>query len=299
MIEDAIQENRPMEAGFPLASRKARETGSLKPTIAFLLLCGLMTVGVVGAHRWKETLKLRRVLVGGSHILSPEEIVKASKVTAGTPIFAVNLNTVRENIDSMVYVKSVIIARDLPDILRIQVEEREPIAAIPQQPTIFVDDAGVALPPYPGNALFDVPLITGFGDPGDLKFGSVVQNAQVLQAISLLRQAKALDMELYHIISEVHPVSGGESILYSSDAGVPILLGKDDEAKKLLMLETFWKQFVHQRGAEKLRVVDLRFDDQVIARWKESPSPAARDGTPTRSGNRGLSLHSNKGNLYE
>ncbi len=299
MMEDAIQGNWPVEARSPLASGNGVTTGGLKSTIVFLLLCALVAASIVGAHRWKETLKLRRVLVGGSHMLSPAEIVKASKVIAGVPIFAVNVNTVRENVESMVYVKSVLIARDLPDILRIQIKEREPIAAIPRQPNIFVDDDGVALPPYPGNALFDVPLITGVGDLEDMKFGSVVQNAQVLQGISLLQQAKALDMEIYHIISEVHPISGGGSILYSSDAGVPILLGKDDEVKKLLMLESFWKQFVHQRGAENLSVVDLRFDDQVIARWKVSPPDATRDSTSTRSGTRDLSLHSNKGNRYE
>jgi len=290
MIEDSIQENIPLEAGVRFTGSSAEKTGSLKPVIAFLFLGGVIITSIIGAHQWKQTLKIQRVFVEGSYILSPEEIVRASKVTAGASMFGINLSTVRENIQSMVYIKSVLVTRELPDVLRIQVEERKPIAAVPQQPIVLLDETGVVLSPYQGNALFDIPLITGLGDLQDVKLGLPVQNAQVLHAISLLQQAKTVDAEIYYLISEVHVSPIGEVILYSSDAGVPILLGKDDQVRKLLLLGTFWKQFVHQRGVERLRMVDLRFEDQVIARWKEDASRITQDGTPRVSDNHERSL---------
>ena len=37
--------------------------------------------------------------------------------------------------------------------------------------------------------------------------------------------------------------------------------------KKLLMFETFWTNFVNSGDAQKLKYIDLRFDDQVVVRW--------------------------------
>ena len=73
------------------------------------------------------------------------------------------------------------------------------------------------------------------------------------------------------MISEINMNSGSDIILYSSDVGVPIILGRGDVTRKLLMLENFWNDFVATNDVEKLRYIDLRFEDQVVVKWLHQP----------------------------
>lgn len=241
----------------------------MKGIVSLFFLMVTIAASILGSHQWKATLKVQRIFVEGSRSIPPGEIVQISKVTAGTPMYNIDLSKVKANILSQRYIKSVVIVRELPNALRIQVEERQPIAAISQQPLIFLDDDGVALPPYQSSIVFDVPLITGFPETQEIPLGNHVDDSHILHAIALLQQARSIDTELYHLVSEVHIEPDGEVTLYSSDAGVPIFLGKENGAKKLFLLKIFWKEFVHKQDANQLRMVDLRFEDQVIARWKE------------------------------
>lgn len=248
---------------------KPRGRGRVASVLGFLLLLILIAASIVGAHRWRETIKVKRVLVEGNRIVPAGEIVHRAKVKAGTLMYKVDLEAIRKEILSQLYIKTVNVVRELPDALRIVIQERQPIAALLHDRIVFLDDEGVLLPPYSSDALFDVPFIARPPELLQLSVGRPVENESILRAVAFARQARIFDQEVYHLISEIRIDQNGDLILYSSDAGVKILLGNRDEAKKLLILKTFWNQFVHQRGANQLRLVDLRYEDQVIARWKE------------------------------
>ena len=57
-------------------------------------------------------------------------------------------------------------------------------------------------------------------------------------------------------------------ILYTTEAGVPVIFGHGDTAAKIVMLQAFWKDVVAQRGPAELASVDLRYADQIVARWR-------------------------------
>jgi len=54
------------------------------------------------------------------------------------------------------------------------------------------------------------------------------------------------------------------------------VVGRGDIAMKLVKFDGFWKQIVNQRGTARLKTVDLRFADQVVARWDEEHSAPAQ-----------------------
>jgi cell division septal protein FtsQ len=59
-------------------------------------------------------------------------------------------------------------------------------------------------------------------------------------------------------------------ILTSAESGVPIIFGRGDIADKIARLEAFWALEVAERGAGELEYIDLRYRDQVVARWRNS-----------------------------
>ena len=48
---------------------------------------------------------------------------------------------------------------------------------------------------------------------------------------------------------------------------MPVLFGQGNVPEKLVKFDSFWKDYVARDGVQDLQYVDLRFEDQVVARW--------------------------------
>lgn len=265
-VEILVHETEEGEARIPAA----RKQGRWRILLASVMLGAGILGSIVASYGWKASLSLRRVVVDGNRIVSAEEIVERAKVKSGMRLYDLDLGAIRSNVLSEPYALAADVWRELPDILRISLQERVPIAAIVTDRIMYLDEEGFVLPPYEG-AVFDVPFIRGV-EPVSVADRMENTAVKLFRALELLKQAHALTAEgseIYHLISEVHVGTGGDLTLYSSDGGARILLGRTDAIGKLHTLEAFWEQVVHERGADRLRLVDLRFEDQVIARWED------------------------------
>jgi len=99
-----------------------------------------------------------------------------------------------------------------------------------------------------------------------------MNQSDVLEAMQLLATMKAVNRPMYHNISEVQVRNGGDIIVYSAEGGVPIIFGREEMPSKIVRLEAFWNNVVRTRGTQFLQYVDLRYEDQIVARWNPEPS---------------------------
>src|SRR5260221_5959288 len=84
----------------------------------------------VFSHEWKKSLKLRHIEVEGLRALSVQEITALTRVPVGTPLFDVDLAGAQQRIAANPFVRVASISRQFPDLLKISVQEREPIATV-------------------------------------------------------------------------------------------------------------------------------------------------------------------------
>ena len=173
----------------------------------------------------------------------------------------------RRRVASQLYVERVAVSRNVPDGIIIEVTEREPVAILPAGRLLAIDAEGRVLPEARGEALFDLPVLTGIPVP-ELVPGRRVESPGVRQALSLIHMAEHSDEELYRRISEVHIRADGGLLVYTTESSVPVLFGSGDLARKLVTFDGFWKSIVSRRGVTALRSVDMRFADQVVVRWQ-------------------------------
>jgi cell division protein FtsQ len=130
----------------PASLRRARRrrTRALLPWAvagAVLLVAGLATWILYGT----SLLGVGQVRVTGVNILSPAQVRQAAAVTDGTPLARLDVAAVRARVAALAPVRRVVVSRDWPDTVRIQVTERTPVAAAPQgRRFVLVDDQGVA-----------------------------------------------------------------------------------------------------------------------------------------------------------
>jgi cell division protein FtsQ len=224
-----------------------------------------------GANAWKRDLRVTHVSVYGNRIVKNSEILSLAGIPSNEKLFRVDLFAVRRRVENNLFIRSASVNREAPDGISITVEERRPIAVLVTDRTLFVDDDGYVLPPVRSDDIFDLPAITGDLPETECRPGKTVSSPGVREALEILAVAQAAGEETSHLLSEIHLAGEKDIVLYATEAGVPVVFGHGNTAEKLVKLEAFWKQIVAQRGPGDLGSVDLRFADQVVARWRNDP----------------------------
>ena len=245
----------------------------LKPkTAGVFVLLSLAVCLVFGANAWKSGLRIKQITVDGNRIVGANEILQLTQTPMNTFLYKVDLTAMQRNVMSHHYIKDAIVERSLPSSIHIQVIERVPIAIVNRPETMYLDESGVLLPRSISHRLFDLPIISGISANEPLVLGSKIQAPDVIEALQLLATMKIVNRPMYHNISEVLLRNGGDMVVYSAEGGVPIIFGRDEIPGQLVRLETFWNDVVRTRGTQLLQYIDLRYHDQIVARWNPEPS---------------------------
>jgi cell division protein FtsQ len=247
----------------------------------YVMIPLLLSIGVLShfAREWRSTVKVASISVDGARSMSKSALAKLAGVDLNAPLYGFDLNNVKRRIMAEPLLKDVQLNREYPGSLVIAVSEREPVAALNCGQMRFVDEEGVVLPYLDGDRKLDLPVIIGIDGIQAEKVGKPIMNKELFTALEIIRQAQMLDSTIYHMISELDMNRGGDIRINSLDAGIPVILGRDDIPKKLLLFETFWTNFVNTGYAQKLKYVDLRFEDQVVVKWQDEPASQSKKVT--------------------
>jgi Cell division septal protein len=222
---------------------------------------------IVFANFWKSSLRVARVTLEGNRIVEANELFQLAQVKRGSLIYDIDLKAIQRNLLSQCYIKEATVERNLPSTIQLTVAERTPIALVNRSDIVYLDEDGVILPHSISKALFDLPVLSGLKLGGTISFGSTVHDSRALEALQILQAAKLVNSELYHLISEIQIRSDSDMVFYTAEGGVPVIFGEGNIADKLVRLDAFWNQVIREQGLQNLQYVDLRYDDQVVARW--------------------------------
>ena len=128
---------------------------------------------------------IQRLDVSSNGRLRPEHVREYGKIAEGLNLFAVDIDLIRANLESVPLIRSVEIKRDLPDTLMVRVTERAPLARLAEGPSglpVLVDRDGYVLGL---GRQSNLPVISGVQERG-LGPGSMVREQGVLDALDLL-----------------------------------------------------------------------------------------------------------------
>ncbi len=134
---------------------------------------------------------LRRIEVNINGQLARPDILRmlaGAGVAEGTGnIFALQVQSLREHLQTHVLVERVEICRVLPDTLRVNVYERLPVAQFLKSGGQQLDISGRLLPPVNTDSHRLLPVITGVRAPGELKVGEQSRDPMLLHALEFLK----------------------------------------------------------------------------------------------------------------
>lgn len=173
------------EAPPPL--RRRRRRGRVRDLVRTALVVALMAsapgalwawqqghVQVAGAWAGEQMIEssaaagftLSRIRASGQVKTPDSAIVEVLGLKAGEPLFALEMQELRERVEALPWVRRAVVTRELPDTVRVYIEERTPVARWQLRGQLMlVDGEGVAIPAADVREYAALPLLVGEGAP--------------------------------------------------------------------------------------------------------------------------------------
>jgi hypothetical protein len=282
---------------------KANSTSRKVWVLRVLTALGLAVVGTLALHygfrSWTSLrdgvflspkfFGLRSITVNTNLVwLTPTEVIHWTGVSLGDNLLALDLDRIRRDLELVPQVEEAALERVLPDLLRIHVRERQPLARIRgvatevgqlRPTTYFLDAHARVMPPLVAGrpdletAYASLPVIAGLGSHG-LRVGGELGSPGVRAALELVR---------------VFPYSAmsGQTCLLTVDVADPEVLQvttREGAEITLPLTQVEWQlhrwRLVHEAAARlgrQLHWLDLSMTNNCPALWQPDPPepPAA------------------------
>jgi cell division septal protein FtsQ len=266
-----------------LAVYRSNRKRNLRPSRGRLWLAAgmaLLCVSAVALYRWGDQLKarvvsvrafivdspyfdVREIQVRGGNKVGGSEIVAMAGLRHGMNLWKIEPGAIEKKIAKHPWVKRVLVRKEFPRRVVIEVEERKPKAIVAMGRLYYVDSDGIAFKEVGQGESVEFPLLTGLR-PEELTAAGPAIRGRIRDAIRL-GELMAKDS---HTLSEIHFASSDSLVVYTTAYPVALRMGSGDWEAKLQRLDrvlTLWKG--HE---DRLVSLDMGFRDQVVARLRKA-----------------------------
>jgi len=202
---------------------------------------------------------LEDIEIKGNKLLSDEDIITYCDLE-DINIFNIDRRKLANKLIELPQIKGVVVTRDLPKRLIIEVNERRPIAIIGIQSSYqIIDSEGQIIATTKNLAYWNLPLVTGVEviNEGD----QLEINSQIKKAISYLG---LLSDQVLGEISELNITKEDGIQLFLVDGGVVKLSSNFDNKAKSKIFTSVYND-IKSKG-QKIEYIDLRYGNNVIVR---------------------------------
>jgi cell division protein FtsQ len=232
--------------------------------LAGLLLLGLATLaGSAACVRWLLTsprFAVAGVEVEGVSRLTADDVRSAAAIAAGTNVWRRDPSVIAARVAAVPEIRRAEVIRRFPNRVTILVEERRPFTLVHAGRLHWLDEEGRVLGELPQAVAPAVPVVSGLSE-AELHSMRTDPSPRAREAVALIRTLLRSRSALTSEISEIDMSRSDGPALYTVD-GVEVRLGTDEWEERLARLERILSQL--GRDGETVRVIDLRFRDQVV-----------------------------------
>lgn len=226
---------------------------------AVLLILVVVGIELRNFVRTTPHLGLKTLEVKGLSRAKEWEVKALGELSLGTNLFSIDLNEASHKIARHPWIASVTLRRSLPGTLVVEVVERQPVALLPVGDLYYVDTAGEIFKKVkPGDPL-NLPVLSGFDQPGPLQKGPIGRQG-IKEALGLLEHLTSKTHLTQEVISEVHLDPDLGFSVYMANASTQIHLGWENFDQKLVRL-------VQLLEKERLDLTQVKRIDMDLSKW--------------------------------
>ncbi len=244
---------------------------SKKKLILFLSLSGVVVfLFIFFANNWRNKTYINKITIKGNLTLSEEEVLKAAGIKADSVINLeeLNLTFIRDRVAKHPEIKKVVVSKEPPSELIIDITEKKPLAVIIKNNELnLIDEEQEVFSFKNYEKAFDLPVISG------LKTESTVQyKNDINMAINLIKAAYSKGRYLQNMISEINMKDSNKVIVKSNEKSVSFYFPRVEKdavpiyKQKLGLYKKFMEEEIIKKNTE-CQYVDLRYSNQIIAKF--------------------------------
>lgn len=177
--------------------------------LVFYLTIFFLLISVI-VYLQSPLSNVKQIVISGNSFVAEEEVIKHSKVTNKTNIWAIDHKEIEKGILDHPVIESVDVKRELPSTIEIQVTEHDLVGYIRKDNEVHpVLGTGITLPVHI-ETLSEAPLMNGFTEESYLK--------------DMTTELEKLPKSILNLISEIHWKPSEENknkiVLYMNDGYV-------------------------------------------------------------------------------
>jgi cell division protein FtsQ len=237
--------------------------------VAMILVCGSLAVL---ADQWRRHAVGVTVDIRGTVHARAKELLLRASVPDSAILADIDLLLIKKRIEQNPFIKEAVVFREPPSRLIIDVTERKPAALLVnvQSADWVLSEDGVVLPFASTVQAQDLPAITGWSGSAVVKPGALVTDPRLLEALAVIAAIREAGGSAPDMFSEISVERKHDMILYTLDGGVPVIVGSAaDIESKFRGFRVFWETIATKHDPDALEYIDLRFKDQLVARWND------------------------------
>ena len=209
-----------------------------------------------------ERFAIREVEIRGLARADTAEVWRLLADLKGQNILLAPLDSYAERLRAHPRIESASLGRALPGKVTCVIEEREPVLKVLTDRYYEVDPNGTVMKGDAYTPMLDLPLVTGLPSEA-VKPGAVSVDPRLRNALKALEVCRELGGDFAEGISELRSTETGVTIL-SAEQDCVLLLGDSDYENRLRKF--FLLRDTLANNEPTARVIDLRFDHQVVVR---------------------------------
>lgn len=264
---------RPARPSLPWSERIAKWSQTLSVVPVLVLLAGTVVGGRYG-HRWlthTPQLGARTIEITGSSRVAREEVLTAARLSLGSNVLAVDLERASRLIERLPWVARATVTRQLPDTLRVAIEERVPAALVAVGGLYLASADGTLFKrAEPGDPV-DLPVVTGLARESFRERPDGARE-QVRDALALMGDLESAQLGSSSRLQEVHRDDTGDlSVMLG---GTYIWLGRGPYRSKLSRLRVVIGELRrHGLEASEVHLESDRHPERVTVRAHTASAP--------------------------
>ena len=231
---------------------------------AFVALSALCLVGYRSLLS-SPLLQVTRIQVNGYQHLDPQAVIQQAGIPSGANILSLDLDGVRKRLTQHPWIAAAAISREIPDRIRIEIEERKPVALVKGREFYLADQQGACFAKAAPSEHTGLPIITGF-DPGALDSGCNLPREFTVLLENLFRETQ---LKLpWRLISEIRWNRNTGLSFFTARGGIQVDLGSEDYGIRIAKLEKVLR-YLEKKGLQsQLRGIDLSHGNRVFVRGR-------------------------------
>lgn len=240
----------------------------MRATLFSVFMLAMGSTAALGLYQYvnsSDYFRIKTIQIDGAHLLKTSDIVAAAGVSNQDNLLFIDTPAIRERVETIPYVKTCTVSRILPDLVKITIEERCPVATLLVHNHPYEIDAELTiLRRVPAGSPHTGPLIAQVTDIGAVEPGMQVSQAALRVALTVWEAFSETKMAQEVTVSELAAAGVNEIRMYCDELPFEIRWGRDDVRQQARNLDILWQQ----RGSDLTctEYLDLRFGQDLACK---------------------------------